>query len=83
MFFLKDLFFEIIKLKSSSFGGNYIQGVKILINGRILGKLRSSSSRLIVGSIPIKTISANIQYSQNHVYTVYGAFGLKLWVNYQ
>ena len=59
-----------------------ILGIKFLVNGKILGKLRSSSKLISVGSVPIRTINADIMFSQSHVYTLYGAFGFKLWVHY-
>lgn len=81
MYFLKFLFTRIIKMEAK-FGNTLIKGVKFLINGKILGKPRSSSSRLLVGSVPIQTINANIQFSKVHVYTLYGVFGFKFWVYY-
>jgi len=81
MYFLKYLFIYIVKTESQS-NSNLIRGVKIIINGKILGKPRSSSSRLLIGSVPIQTIKANINFSKTHVYTLYGVFGFKLWVHY-
>ena len=79
-FFIKELFTKIIKKKTNL--KKKILGMKFLVNGKILGKLRSSSKLISVGSIPIRTINADILFSQNHVYTLYGAFGFKLWVHY-
>lgn len=81
MYFLKYLFTRLIKssLKSQNL---MIKGIKFIINGKILGKPRSSSSRLLVGSVPIQTIEANISFSKTHVYTLYGVFGFKFWVFY-
>jgi hypothetical protein len=58
----------------------YINGLKLIVNGKIKGKLRSSFSSVKSGSVPIQTINKNIDFAQIHVYTLYGAFGLKLWV---
>jgi hypothetical protein len=76
--FLKVLFTLLIEEKTpvfSSFGG-----LKILISGKIQGKDRSSLKLIKVGSVPSQTISKNIEYSLEHVYTLYGVFGLKLWL---
>jgi hypothetical protein len=81
MYFLKYLFTYITKTELQS-NRNLIQGIKIIINGKILGKPRSSSSCLLVGSVPIQTINANIHFSKIHAYTLYGVFGFKLWVHY-
>lgn len=75
IFFVKSLFVNLINEKK-------IKGVKFIINGKLSGKARSSTSKFSVGNIPIQTISANIEFSKIHVYTLYGAFGFKVWVNY-
>lgn len=58
----------------------YINGLKLIVNGKIKGKLRASFSCIKIGSVPIQTISKNIDFAQLHIYTLYGAFGLKIWV---
>lgn len=81
MYFLKYLFTRLIKSTSKS-QNSMIKGIKFIINGKILGKPRSSSSRLLVGSVPIQTLNSNISFSKTHVYTLYGVFGFKFWVFY-
>jgi hypothetical protein len=76
IFFLKVLFSTFLNNKI-----NPIKGVKFIINGKIQGKLRASSTRILVGSVPIQTITADIEFSKSHVYTRYGAFGFKMWVH--
>ena len=58
-----------------------IIGIKLIISGKIKGKPRSSSECLILGNIPIQTLSSNIQYVRNESHTVYGVFGFRLWLN--
>jgi len=58
-----------------------ILGIKFTIAGKLKGKQRASSNCLILGNIPIQTIKSNIQFSKVDAFTVYGIFGLKLWVN--
>jgi hypothetical protein len=76
IFFLKFLFSKFLNNKI-----NCLKGVKFIINGKIQGKLRASSTRVLVGSVPIQTITANIEFNKVHVYTRYGAFGFKMWVH--
>ncbi len=57
-----------------------ITGVKLTLSGKIQGKSRSSTSIILVGSVPIQSIDKNIEYSRLHVYTVYGSYGMKMWV---
>jgi hypothetical protein len=58
----------------------FIRGIKFLISGRLQGKARSSFSLIRVGSTPTQSFSKVLNYSSSHVYTLYGAFGLKMWV---
>lgn len=76
IFFLKFLFSKFLNNKI-----NCLKGVKFIINGKIQGKLRANSTRVLVGSVPIQSISANIEFNKIHVYTRYGAFGFKMWVH--
>lgn len=76
LFFLKFLFKTIICKKDSS-----ILGIKFLINGKLKGKARASSSYIQQGSVPTQSISKNIEFSKAHVYTRFGAFGLQFWVH--
>jgi hypothetical protein len=77
--FLKTCFTLLIYgLKSS----NSIKGIKLLINGKLKGKPRSDSTLILVGNVSNQTLDSKIDFSKIHVYTVYGVFGLKLWVSY-
>lgn len=75
--FLEHLFKLIVKESKG-----LIKGMKLEINGKLKGKLRSSSRKISEGNISSQSISKNLKYSQIHVYTIYGSFGIKLWVNY-
>lgn len=57
---------------------NSIQGIKLQINGKLKGKLRSSSEQISQGNLSTSSISKNINYSQIHIYTIYGSFGIKI-----
>jgi hypothetical protein len=59
-----------------------IKGIKFSISGRILGKTRASCVKIERGAISLNTINSNNQFSKLHVYTIYGAYGLKLWISY-
>jgi len=59
---------------------NRIKGVKFLINGKLKGKTRANSILIVKGLVPAQTISANIDFSKTHVFTVYGVFGFKIWI---
>lgn len=57
-----------------------IQGIKLKISGRIRGKTRSDTRVITVGSVPLQAESKHIEFFKQHIYTLYGAFGLKLWI---
>jgi len=59
-----------------------IKGIKFSISGRILGKTRASCVKVERGAIALNTIDSNNQFAKAHVYTIYGAYGLKLWISY-
>lgn len=74
--FLKEIFNYFVK-------NNKLIGVKIILAGRLKGKPMASFSKLNIGKIGLNTQRANIQNAQTHIYTIYGCFGLKLWINYK
>lgn len=79
--FIKTLFkFIIYEYKFKNFYSK-ILGIKFIISGKIKGKLRARATNIQIGSIPLNTNSRNIEFSQVHVYTTYGVYGIKLWVN--
>lgn len=77
IFFINQLFDVIIESST-----NKICGLKLEIYGKLKGKLRSSSEKIIKGNISAQTIDKNVEYTQNTVYTIYGTFGIKLWTHY-
>jgi hypothetical protein len=57
-----------------------LKGIKIAINGKLKGKPRSSTYIQTIGSVPAQTINYHIEYAKTHAFTIYGVFGIKLWV---
>ena len=83
LLFLKVLFKSLIEISNNSINKNVnsVLGIKLLISGRLKGKPRSSTSCIQVGSIPSQSLDKNVNFSKIHVYTLYGAFGFKIWVH--
>lgn len=73
--FLKENLNFIIKQKSSK-----IQGVKIVVQGRLNNSARSKRRIIVLGKIPLITIKSNINYFKSTAYTSNGTFGVKVWV---
>ena len=79
-----ELVFKFLLVKKLSSKRNIyfstIKGIKFIVNGKLRGKMRSSSKCISVGTIPIQSLNKNIEFSKTHVYTLYGAFGFQIWL---
>lgn len=58
-------------------------GMKILINGKLQGKTRAKTVKILTGNASINTIKDNPILSKAHIYTLYGAFGLQILAKYK
>lgn len=76
--FLKSLIQETLLQEKQELKTTKIIGVKIIINGKLKGKLRATSVTINKGKIGAQTLSNDIEFSQKHVYTMYGCFGFQL-----
>lgn len=59
-----------------------LNGIKIVINGKIQGKVRAKTVKIQAGRISITNLGNAPQISKVHVFTVYGAYGIHVLVNY-
>jgi len=81
--FLKSLIQEVLLEQKKVDKTTKIIGVKLLINGKLRGKLRSSSLTINQGRIGAQVLSNNMEFAKVHVNTMYGCFGFQLWVTYE
>jgi len=56
------------------------KGVKIIIGGRLGGAEIARSERQTMGSIPLSTLQADVDYGYTLSRTTYGAVGVKVWI---
>lgn len=56
------------------------KGVKILLSGRLGGAEMSRALDTRMGSLPLSTLQAHIDYGFTQAFTTYGAIGVKVWV---
>ena len=56
------------------------KGVKIMVAGRLDGAEIARSEQYHVGSIPLQTLRADIDYGTATAHTTFGAIGVKVWV---
>jgi small subunit ribosomal protein S3 len=55
-------------------------GVKIICSGRLAGAEIARSETQKMGSIPLQTLDANVDYASVTAWTTYGAIGIKVWI---
>jgi small subunit ribosomal protein S3 len=56
------------------------KGVKIIISGRLGGAEMRRSEQVIMGSIPLHTLEADVDYGFAPSHTTYGTIGVKVWI---
>jgi small subunit ribosomal protein S3 len=56
------------------------KGVKIILSGRLAGAEIARSEAQKLGSIPLQTLEADVDYSTSTAFTTYGAIGIKVWI---
>ena len=57
-----------------------IKGIKIIVKGRLNGVPRAKHKMIVIGDVPVQTISAKLDYSQATVHNSNGSYGIKVWV---
>ena len=58
-----------------------VQGIKILIAGRLNNAARSRNKIIKIGKISLLQINSKIDYSESTAFTSNGTFGIKVWVS--
>jgi len=56
------------------------KGVKIICGGRLAGAEMARQETQKLGSIPLHTLDANVDYATATARTTYGAIGVKVWI---
>lgn len=56
------------------------KGVKIIVSGRLNGADIARSEKKAIGTIPLHTLRANIDFARDTAMTSYGTIGVKVWV---
>ena len=56
------------------------RGVKVICSGRLGGAELARTEKQMLGSIPLQTLQAEVDFSVTHCVTTVGVLGLKVWV---
>ncbi len=69
-----------LKMKAEAAMAAGARGVKISVSGRLGGAEMSRTLDVRLGSLPLSTLQANIDYGFAEAFMSYGAIGIKVWV---
>lgn len=56
------------------------KGIKVQVSGRLNGAEIARSEKITVGSLPLHTLQANIDYGFAEANTTFGTTGVKVWI---
>jgi len=73
-------FRRLLKQRCEAAMQNGAKGVKIQVGGRLGGAEMSRIFSTRLGSIPLSTLQANVDYACVPSHTTYGTIGVKVWV---
>ncbi|MFA9479024.1 30S ribosomal protein S3 [Phycisphaerales bacterium AB-hyl4] len=73
-------FRRLMKMKGEAAMNAGAKGVKIQLSGRLGGHEMSRSEDSRMGSIPLQTLQANVDYGFAQSFTTYGTIGVKVWI---
>jgi small subunit ribosomal protein S3 len=57
-----------------------IQGIKLMVSGRLNGAEIARSEWAREGRVPLHTLRADVDYAERRAKTIYGIIGVKVWV---
>jgi small subunit ribosomal protein S3 len=73
-------FRRVMKQKCEAAMGAGAKGVKIICSGRLGGAEMARTEKQMLGSIPLQTLQANVDYAVVHAVTKVGTIGVKVWI---
>ncbi|MDF1869465.1 MAG: 30S ribosomal protein S3, partial [Phycisphaerales bacterium] len=73
-------FRRVLKMRAEAVMAAGAQGVKIQVAGRLGGAEMSRRLDVRLGSLPLSTLQANINYGFSESHTTYGVLGVKVWI---
>jgi len=73
-------FRRVLKQRTDATMAAGAKGIKIQISGRLGGAEIARSEHTVVGSIPLTTLQADVNYGYAVAFTTYGAIGVKCWI---
>jgi len=74
-------FRRVIKQRCETTMAAGAKGVKIVCSGRLGGAEMARTEMQMVGSVPLQTLQANVDYAVHHAVTKVGTIGIKVWIH--
>jgi len=71
---------RVVKMKADAAMTAGAKGVRIHLSGRLGGAEMSRTLDVRLGSLPLSTLQAHIDYGFAEAFTTYGAIGIKVWL---
>ena len=73
-------FRRVLKQRTEETMGSGAKGIKILVSGRLGGAEIARSEVTTVGSVPLTTLQANVDYGYAIAFTTFGTIGVKCYI---
>lgn len=73
-------FRRVVKMRADAVMQAGARGVKIMLAGRLGGSEMSRTMDVRLGSLPLSTLQAQIDYGFAEARTPYGVIGVKVWI---
>jgi len=73
-------FRRVMKVHCESAMNAGAKGVKVICSGRLAGSEMARKETQKLGSIPLQTLDANVDYGTATAKTTYGTVGIKVWI---
>lgn len=73
-------FRRVVKMKAEAAMNAGAKGIKVRISGRLGGAELARVLEVRLGSLPLSTLQAHIDYGTAEAFTTYGAIGVKVWI---
>lgn len=61
---------------------SFVRGMKVEISGRLGGRNKAKTQRVIAGRLSTTTVSVDTKFCKQDIHTIYGTYGIKVWVTY-
>ncbi len=76
----RSSFRRVMKQKCEAAMGAGARGVKIICSGRLGGAEMARVEKQMLGSIPLSTLQADVDYAHSTAVTTVGSIGIKVWI---